>query len=480
MVLIGKKNRIKILTKREIDLVHQATLEVLESTGVMFYDEEARKILREAGARVSHNGLTRIPASLVENALASAPKQITLHARDPNNDIVLNGDSVYYTNGFGAPYVIDLETELVRPAMLTDLERFTRLADYLSNVDFCLIEVVPADLSPETIDLELAALVLTNTTKHVHVSTYDDSAIDAVIDLGMVISGSNSPVFSLGCCPLSPLVYPKDASQRLIKAVRRGIPFFIVSGAVAGNSSPVTLAGTLVAQNAEILAGIVLAQLVKPSAPVVYGTFAGPMDMRTGKQLLGSPELPLISAASAQLCREYGIPFGYGTGGVADAVSPSCQAGVEKALSVLFGTLAGVNVVHDAVSGLLASATIASYEQMLLDNEICSMVRRLSSGIEVEEETLAVELIHEVGPGGTFLTSRHTLRNFRKELLIPKLFCAPKEKTFRFRQSAEVETARAMVREILDSHEVEPISSKQRTELDRIISNHVKTIKYRA
>jgi len=459
----------RVLTEQQVEFIHEATVEVLESTGVLFHDEEAREILEEAGARICHNGVVRFPPSLVKDALALVPKQVTLRARDPNKDLVLNGKTVYYTSGFGATRVLDLETGAIRPAISADVEQFTRLADYLSNVDFCLIEVVPSDIPPETVDLELAALVLTNTTKHVHVSTYNDRLIDAVIDLGMVISGSNSPAFSLGCCPLSPLVYPRDASQRLIKAVRRGIPFFVVSGAIAGSSSPVTLAGTLVVQNAEVLAGIVLSQLVKPGAPVIYGTFASPMDMRTGKQLLGSPELSLINAASAQLCRKYGIPFGYGTGGLTDAISPSFQAGVEKAMSVLFGTLAGSAVVHDAVSGLLAGATVASYEQMVLDDELCNMVRRLSRGVEVEKETLATELIHQVGPGGTFLASRHTVAQFRKELFISKLFRNHPYTSGAAGFAPEVGHAREAAKAILRKHEPLPLTRTQEREVEKIL-----------
>lgn len=464
-------SRIRVLSEEEIDRVHAATLEVLGEIGVQFKDNQVQQIMTDAGATIAGKDRVRIPAELIRDALETLPSEVVLQARDPKKNLLIDGKSTYYTNGFGAPNVIDLDNGHVRPATVEDLRAFTRLADYLSNVDYCLIEVVPQDLPAEQIDIELASIVLENTDKHVHISTYDDRMFDQVIELGMVASGDNAPAFSLGCCPISPLVYTRDATQRLIKAAKLKIPFLIVSGAIAGGTAPVTLAGTLVIQNAEILAGIVLSQLMSPGAPVLYGSFASPMNMRTGKQSIGTVEASLLNVATAQICRRNGIPFGYGTGGVSDTLSLSEQTGFEKALSVLFGTLAGSSVIHDAVSGLLSGATVASYEQIVLDNELCEIIRRLTRGFEVTEETLAIDMIRKVGPGGTYLTLPHTLRHFRKELYLSKIFTGnTPDPPSPFGEGLEIRRAREEAKRILDTHQPAPLSETQRREMQKILS----------
>jgi trimethylamine--corrinoid protein Co-methyltransferase len=206
------------------------------------------------------------------------------------------------------------------------------------------------------------------------------------------------------------------------RAVADRIPFLVVSGAVTGVTAPVTKAGALVVQTAEHLAALTLAQLLEPGAPIAFGSFTSPMDPRDGRQRLGAAETSLLNGATAALCHHYGVPFGYGTGGVTDSTMMGVQAGIEKGLTTLCCALSGVEVIHDAASGILDAGQTASYEQMVIDCEICRIVRHFLRGVDVSDATVALELIAEVGAGGTYATSMHTARNFRDEYLLSDLW----------------------------------------------------------
>ena len=296
------------------------------------------------------------------------------------------------------------------------------MADYLDNVHYCIRQLSIQDIEGEIADVYAVVALFKNTDKHVHVGLQNERYLDQVIALGeLASSDSEGPVFSLGSGPFSPLKYEGFACQQVLKMASRKIPLQIGSGALAGADVPATIAGALVVQTAELLAGTVLAQIAQPGTPVAWGTFTSAMNMATGKAALGGPELSLIQAGTAQLCERYGIPFSYGTGGMGASPLTDIESGYEKALTILFAAMSDVSVIHDGVSGLLGDAMISSYEQMVIDNEICDRVNRLLEGITVNEETLALECIKEVGPGGTFLTTTHTLMNFRKEFHLPSV-----------------------------------------------------------
>lgn len=462
---------VEILSGEDLERINDATLQVLDQVGILFEDSKAREILKKSGATVDKE-IVKFPAELVNESIKAAPQEVILGARNTKKSIKLGKEQILFTNGFGATQVIDLETKEYRKATVRDLRDFTIVCDFLDNINYCLYEVFPQDIPPHLLDLAQAFTLLSNTSKHVQLSTQDANYIDEVIALGEIVSNRGSiqdpSVYSLGCCPLSPLRYPKDTTVVLRKAVKQNIPFLIVSGAVSGASAPVTLAGSLVVQNAEVLAGITLAQAISPGAPVVYGSFASPMDMRSGKQLLGIPELSLMNLATAQLCKYYQIPFGYGTGGVADSFVSGVQAGFEKSFTTLLGVLGGVEVIHDAVSGLLGSAMVASYEQLILDNEFCEMIRHYLKGIEINDKTLALDAIKEVGPGGDFLRSKHTVQNFREQLYLSELWDRGRASSSSERERV-LEKAAKKVKEILSSHQPVPLSADKVREMKAIL-----------
>jgi len=450
----------KVLSEESLTKIHEATLKVLNQVGVVFRDPSAREVLRKSGASITGE-LVRFPAELVNEMIEQAPLNVVLGARDPQKTITLGGNRMLTTNGFGALLVLDMKTRKYRDASSEDLRNLTIIGDALPNVDYCQFPVTPQDIPSDLLDVAQAFIALSNTGKHVHLSTYNDKYLEEVIAVGEAVSDRSStqgyPAYSLGCCPVSPLRYPLDTTTRLIESAKRNIPFLIVSGAITGVTAPVTLAGTLVVQNAELLAGFALAQCVSSGAPIVYGSFSSSMDPNTGQQLWGTPEMALMNAATAQLCRQYRIPFGYGTGGVSDSFVSGFQTGFEKSFTTLLGALCGVEVVHDAVSGIVGSARAISYEQLILDSEMCDILRHCLRGIEVNKDTLAVDVIQQVGPGGNYLTSMHTAKNLRKAVYISKIWERGLPSTLD--ETALLERAAARVEEILTSHHPLAISS---------------------
>ncbi len=448
----------RVLAEDEVQRICDAAFHLLFSTGVEFEDPEARRILAARGARVEGSRV-RFPDALIREALEGRARRVVLGARDAKRSIELGRRRFVTTNGFGTTEVLESGNGKNRKATASDLVRLTRLADGLREVGYCQHQTTPQDVPQALLDVALAFIVLANTSKHVQLSTYSGRYVDAVIELGTIASDGardgEDKTFSLGCCSVSPLRYPAEATVVLRQAAAHSIPFLIVCGAVAGVMSPVTLAGSLVVQTAEHLAGFVLSQAVRQGAPVALGSFTSPMDPRDGRQRLGAAELGLVNGATAQICRRLGLPFGYGTGGVTDSAVPGLQAGMEKAITTLSAAMAGVEVIHDGVSGILGAGMIVSYGQMVIDAEICRVVRRYLRGIEVTPETLAAEVIAQVGPGKSYLATKHTAAHFREEILLSDLWDrGGGERTL-------LESAEAKVEETLRMHRVSRLREEQ-------------------
>ena len=422
-VKLKTTNKWKVLCDEEIRLIHEKTLTLLENVGIVIKCPLSRKIFKNEGAKVSGEKVF-IPHGMIEETIKNAPARVTLHGRHPSRDLNLGEGRVNYTSCFGPVKVRDPGGDKLRPATLEDLEKFTLLSDNLENIACCLFHVRPSEIRPELHDLYSAATMLKITDKHIHFSQDNATNTETLIALAEIAAadaGIKQPIHSLGGCSTTPLIYDEEVCKKLRLAVAKKIPFFVVSGGIAGATTPVTLAGTLLIQNAEVLAGLALGQLLSPGAPMVYGCFSGGMDMTNGRFVMGGAELAIIQAATAQICAFYEIPFGYGSGGWTDAAKPGFQAGLEKGTTLLSTALSGVEVIHSAAGGMLGGANIADYIQMMIDDEVCDMVNRFLRGIEVSEDTLSIELINHIGPGGHFLDDLHTTRLFKQEHFIPRL-----------------------------------------------------------
>ncbi len=419
---------LKVLSDRDVEVIHSSSLQVLEEVGANFSSDDALKALSRAGCRVTDSNV-KFPQKLIDAAIEKVPSSMVFKARNPAKSLQLGKGTVHIMSAFGATFVREPGTNVVRPARLKDLEDFTRLFDNLECIDVCLKSVIPQDVPQNLADIFAAYTLFSNTDKNIHIS--QDCPTDIafitrkIIELGEAaaceLAGENRPVFSLGCCPDTPLQYGEAALTRMKIAVEAGIPFLLVSGAIAGVSTPVTIAGLLVIQHAELLAGLAYAQLLKAGSEVAFGSFASSSDMRTGKMRLGSIEQSLIGVATQQLCDRYGICYGYGTAALTDSELLDIQAGYDKGIGMLLQMLGGVDMIHD-VSGLLSSAMVMSLEDIVIDHEYARMIARGMRGIEVSPETLALDLIRQRGPGGNFLAEEHTLSHLHDEFFHSDLF----------------------------------------------------------
>lgn len=305
---------VSVFTDSELDDIHLATLEILERTGVFVEDDEPLDIFSDGGCRVDRDArLVRMPAHVVEQALHTCPPKTYLCGRDPRNDLVLEGGRVSFSNFDEGIMLIDPRTGAYREPVLQDVREVARLVDALPHIDSYESAVGATDAPAATASLHKWLAALHNTTKPVGTEATTAWDVRKLVEMAAVVAGGEDelrrrPLIGFGVCPVSPLKLPRDATEVIVESARAWLPDTILSMAMAGGSSPVTLAGTMVQHNAEVLAGIALAQLTEPGCPIIYGSSTTGMDLRLAAASVGSPELALVSAAAAQLARRYLLP----------------------------------------------------------------------------------------------------------------------------------------------------------------------------
>lgn len=412
------------LTEDALLSIHEGGLRLLEEVGIEVNNDRARDVLVRAGAHVQDGSrVVRIPRRLVEEAIRSAPKSVTLYGRDDRHHLVLEENRVYLGTGGTAVNVLDLEG-VRRPSSLDDVYRLGRLVDAMPNVHFYMLPVYPHDLPPEDVDVNRFYAGLSSTPKHVTGGVYTVKGVRETIRMAQVMVGGaeelrRRPIISFVILAISPLRIDDLYGEMLLEIASAGVPVIVPTEPQCGSTAPVTLAGNLALFCAETLAQLSLVQLVNPGSPVICGYVGTVTDPRTMGYLAGAVEMGLLNAAAAQLAQYWRIPF-YATAGMTDAKVPDAQCGYESALTTLLVAMAGANYIHDT-AGLLDFALTMSYEKVVIDNEINGMVLRALQGVTVDPEHLALDLIREVGPGGNFLAQVHTVRHLRKEFYVPRL-----------------------------------------------------------
>jgi len=415
----------KPLSQESIDKIHQASLRVFEEVGFEVNSETALGLFSQAGAWVdSERRIVRMPSQMVMDLASTAPSEVRLCGQDEEHDVLLGGAKVYAGTGGTALNIIDSDTGLSRQATLDDLKRITRLVDKLENIHLFMLPVYPSDVTPEHVDVNRFFAALDNTTKHVMGGVYTFDGIRQAIRMAEIIRGSpqelrRRPLISMITCSISPLKIDGLYGDMLVQIAKAGVPVVCPAEPLCGATSPVTLAGTLVIQNVDSLAGVLVTQVVNSGTPVIYGSVASNTDLRDLKYVTGSIEMGLLNAAAAQMAQFYQLPF-YATAGMSDAKVIDAQCGYESALTSLLCALAGANFIHDA-AGMMEFALSVSYEKYVVDNEILGMVMRAVEGVKVDDDTLAFDVIKEVGPGGHFISSAHTRKHMRSEHYYPSL-----------------------------------------------------------
>lgn len=474
--------QLEILSRDDIERIHGATVEVLRRLGVKVWEPKARELFQKAGAEVDRKTLmVRIPESLLKEAIAKAPKEFEMYGRDPSYKLVFGGKRVHFSVAGMGVRVHDLEGR-VRPATLSDVENLARLGDHCQNIHHISMMVTPQDVPDRLYPLYMLLANWKNSIKTTDGYNYTASQAMETIEMASILRGGREELMKkpmlLGFTnPVSPMQLSKELIEGAIVYAENNQPMLYAPEALAGGTAPATLAGLLVQQNAEVLSGIMVSQLARPGAPVLYGTVSAALDMRTGATALGGPEVGLLNLATAQLARYYGIPC-RGTGGNTDSKVLDAQAGAETAVNLLMAALAGMNFIYDAAGSLEGSLTV-SYEKLLVDDEICGMVSRVLAGIEVTEETLAVDEICRVGPNASYLSSPLTARTYRREHFIPTLFDRSSREAWTKAGSRDIAAlAREEAKRVLRTHQPEPLEQDVLRDLEQYVKKVAERVRH--
>lgn len=469
-----KGGQLQFLTPNEIEEIHQRALDVLQQVGCFFDHPEALDLFAQNGAVVDRlNNIVKLPRNLVEAALACCPSSILLAARNPAQDIHAEGDRVYFGPGTLPVNVRDLETGRMRKGTLKDCEDFARLIDALEFIHFFKSMITPWDVNQNIMDLHMVNAAFNNTTKQISTVPFSKEGALDLYRMGEVVAGGpqafkQRPMMIVNFLAITPLAWDHVTVDGILAVARKGYPMILGSDPQGGTTGPAPIAGQLVMNAAETLAAITLAQLAGHNVPIMWGNIGSIADMRTGIIATGAVELGLVNACINQLAKYYRIPT-YSTGGMSDSRLSDAQAGAEKALQALTVALAGGNYIHNA-AGILDFSLSCSYEQYVIDNEMLGMVCRALEGIKVTPETLSFDQIREVGPGGNFLSLNHTLTHIRSEHYIPRLFDRDTYESWAENDALDIrDKARNQAREILATHEVEPLAPEVKAELSAII-----------
>ena len=413
--------KIDRLSPEQCTTIHNASLEVLARTGVRLHLQEAVEMLRKAGAQVSEGNRARIPASLVEKALSTAPKQIPIFNRLGQPAMLLGGRQNYYGSGSDCLYIVDHRTDQRRRALLQDVVEGARVGDALPNVDFVMSMFLPSDVNPQISDVVQMEIMLNNTRKPiVFVTNEFKGCVDAVAMAEAVAGGADAlsakPFIACYINVTSGLVHNEEALQKVLFLAEKGIPALYLPLVTAGMTGPVTLPGSMAMLNAGALVGIVLSQLKREGAPVIVpGCGLTIIDMRTMVNPYCSPDGKGMTHA---MSRYYSLP-NFGLGGGAESELVDGQAAAEAALTLMSETLNGGNLIHDL--GYLESGLSGSLAQLAICDEIVGWLKHYIAPVEVNAETLMLDLIDEKGPEGSFITHEHTLNHYR-EHWYPRLF----------------------------------------------------------
>lgn len=432
-------------------------------------------MLKDAGAEVEEKThLVKIPPYIVEESIRNTPKYIHLYGRNPKFKLKLEKDNINTVLASTVPFIIDpVKFERVS-GNKGYVAKAARLADALPNIHVSAQFCLALDCSPEVQDLHELEAVFTNTTKPVMAIAYSPKGAQRIIDMAAVIKGGKDklrkePLLFVYSEPTSPLEFSEKAVDILIETAKSGIPVLAGPCAQAGATSPVTLSGTLVQSFVESLTGLIIAQLTRKGVPFILGVISTVMDMKTAIMSYGAPEFSVINAASSQLAHYYGIPF-FGTGGCSDSKLPDGQAVSEATTSMLMAMLSKTNLIHDI--GYIEGGNTGSLEMVVILDEVFSMLNRITRGMNVNEETLASEVIGEVGPGGHYLANKHTMKHIITEHWSPTLIDRKRYERWKIDGAKDMLTrAREKVIKILNEHEPEQLSKDVLKELKSIVES---------
>jgi trimethylamine--corrinoid protein Co-methyltransferase len=467
---------VQVLSETDIRAIHEASLRILQNTGVKVHHEPVLNLLAEAGARVDNRAqIALIPDSLVAECLAKTGKRYVLYGRDPQRTARLGHGDLVQLSSPGQFGWIDSQTGRLRSASIQDAKGAIRLGDALPNITIVGSMAQPAEVPSAYREVFLTAELAKGSVKPTRTWVYNGRTARYVLEIYRALAGGaaalrEQPMTEAFLEPISPLTLPQDGLDVVIEFTRAGQPVSIGPMAMASGTGPATLAGTLALENAEILAGLVVTQLLAPGTPITYGGIPHIMDPRTSICSFGSPEQALMAVAMVQMGKFYGLPV-YINVGLTDAKTLDAQAGIEKGATMTLGALAGADMFGHA--GICGTDHGASLLWLAIDNELMAYVKRVRRSFAVTPDTLATEVIHSVGPAGSFLAEPHTIQHFRKELWAPGPAWTRQTWAAWEREGGRSMSDRAQdeVQRLLSAHEVEPVEEALSLEIDRIVAS---------
>ena len=424
------------LTDEGVARIHRASIDALETIGLADAPRSGIEAMTAFGAVMGDDGRLRFPRGVVEKALSLAARDITLHARDPRHDLDLSGARVHFGTAGAAVHVVDPETRTYRESTTRDLHEAALIVEALENVHFFQRPMVCRDI-PDNYEMDLNTIyaAVSGTTKHVGTSFSEPHHVAGCMELLHLVAGGEEAwrarpfVLNSNCFVVPPMKFATESCEAMEHCIRAGMPVLLLSAGQAGATAPASLSLAIVQAVAECLAGLVYVNAVKPGHPAVFGTWPFVSDLRTGAMSGGSGEQALLTAACAQMHRNYGLPGG-AAAGMSDAKLPDMQAGWEQAISNVMAGLSGLNMVYEAV-GMHASLLGFCMESLVLGDDMLGQVLRCVRGVEVREEDVSLDAMREVclGGPGHYLGHEQTLGRMQSDYVYPRVAdrTSPKE-----------------------------------------------------
>ncbi len=465
---------LRVLSEGQLKEIHFASLEVLERTGLLIKHPRVVEALAGAGCRISGHRV-RFPSSLVENSIRQAPKRLVLGDRNGKRRVFLQSDYSWFGPSLDCLSYLDPVTGGRGPFTTEHCKAVARLVDGLDNFQWSMTTGMIQDCPPQIADRVAAKVAMTHTEKSIIFCCGSVESLKEIYEMAMVLTDGQdnfdqAPLLLHYSESLSPLMYYGPALDKLLFCCERRLPVIIVSAPQSGATGPASLTGNLVLANAETLSGLVISQVISPGTPFVYGIQSTIMDMRTTIFCYGAVEQTMILSGAAQLARFYGLPL-FSVAGCTDSKYNDAQAGIEAAIQCLAIAASGSGLVHDC-GGWLDHGSIASPENLVMVNEIVSMVLQFMKGLPTNAETLSVDLIDQIGPGGNYLLHPST-RKICRDMFIPKLF--DRSMSEKPGQAKFEERLRALTLELM-SHQPEPLPEEKIRELNRLEASWLKSL----
>lgn len=465
---------LKYLTRSQMDDIHVASLEVLEKTGVQIDNDEALKLLADAGGIVNGR-IVKYPETLVKQALATVPSRIVMANRDGERCMFLESRRCYFGPGPSVPNVLDTFTNKRREANKQDVVNAAIACDYLPNIDYLMSMNLINHEYPDLGYIHEYDAMVRNSKKPVIICCGGGQNCRDIIEMAETVMGGadelrEKPILAIYSECTSPLLHTDDALEKTLICAEKRVPVMHTVGQIMGATSPVTIAGTIIQANAELLSAIVIHQLKQPGAPIFYGGTISAMDMRTMSYQQGNPEFQICNALLAELGTDYYKMPVFNTGGGSDAKVFDAQAAAEASYSLLMSALAGGNLIHDM--GHLDSCLLTSIPLLVFCDEMIGMIKPLLNGVPWTEEDFAMDAIGRVGPGGNFLKDKHTLKNYKKlhrtDMFERRLY----DKWANSGSKTLEQKIEERARWILENHRPEPLNEEILIKLDRLVEKY--------